>query len=211
MGREPRIEVPGSSYHLGSRGNRRCRIYTDDQERKMFLSMFGRIAKRYGWSLGTYVLMTNHYHLLMMIEGSLSDGMRELNGGFASYTNAKNELEGHLFKNRFWYEPIEDEAHYLETARYIVLNPVRAGLCASPEEWRWSSYGACAGLEFAPPFLKADELLRCFGSTPEAAREAYRGFVSEGISEARARDTSACQTPSRMCPVSRRGTCASRP
>lgn len=184
MGRGPRIEVPGGIYHLGSRGNRGCRVYTDDHEREVFLSLFGRLAKRHSWSLGTYCLMTNHYHLLMTIEEGLSDGMRELNGGFSSYTNAKNGLEGHLFQNRFWYELIEDEAHYLQAARYIVLNPVRAGICASPEEWRWSSYRACAGLEFAPPFLAANELLRCFGSSPERARAEYRAFVSEGIDEA---------------------------
>jgi REP element-mobilizing transposase RayT len=184
VGREPRIEVPGGIYHLGSRGNRGCRIYTDDHECETFLSMFGRIATRHGWSLATYVLMTNHYHLLMTIEGSLSNGMRELNGGFSSYTNAKNGLEGHLFKNRFWCEPIRDEAHYLETARYIVLNPVRAGICVLPDEWRWSSYRACAELEFAPTFLQSAELLRCFGSTPEAARDGYRRFVRDGIAEA---------------------------
>jgi hypothetical protein len=128
--------------------------------------------------------MSNHYHLLMTIESGLSDGVRELNGAFSAYTNRRHGLDGHLFKNRFWYEPIEDEAHYLAAARYIVLNPVRAGLCATPEEWRRSSYRACAGLEFVPPFLKADELLRCFGQTPAAARDAYRTFVSEGIERA---------------------------
>ncbi len=184
MARAPRIEIPGGIYHLGSRGNRGCQIYMDDHERKVFLRMFGRLSKRHGWQLGTYCLMTNHYHLLMTIERGLSDGMRELNGGFSSWTNQKNGLEGHLFKNRFWYEPIEDEAHYLQAARYIVLNPVRAGICASPEEWRWSSYRACVGLEFAPPFLAADELLRCFGDKPAAAREAYRSFVSDGIEDA---------------------------
>jgi len=159
----------------------------DDHEREVFLALFRRLATRHGWTLGTYCLMSNHYHLLMRIEQGLSDGMRELNGGFSSYTNARNGLEGHLFRNRFWCELMEDEAHYLQTARYIVLNPVRAGICATPEEWRWSSYRACAGLEFAPTFLAADELLRCFSDKPAAAREAYRGFVSEGIDEASAR------------------------
>jgi REP-associated tyrosine transposase len=130
MGRDRRIEVPGGLYHLGSQGNRGCTIYMDDREREGFLAMFGRISRRHGWKLGTYCLMTNHYHLLMKIESGLSDGMRELNGGFSSWTNAKNGLKGHLFKNRFWYEPIEDEAHYLQAARYIVLNPIRAGICA---------------------------------------------------------------------------------
>jgi putative transposase len=150
MPRKPRIEVPAGIYHVGSRGNRGCRIYADDHERKVFLRLFGRLAARHGWKVETYCLMTNHYHLLMRIEDRLSDGMRELNGGFSSYTNARNGLEGHLFENRFWCDLVEGEAHYLQTARYIVLNPIRAGLCASPEDWRWSSYRACVGLEFAP-------------------------------------------------------------
>jgi putative transposase len=183
MARGPRIEVPGGIYHVGSRGNRGCQIYTDNHEREVFLSLFGRLAKRHRWSLGTYCLMNNHYHLLMTIEEGLSDGMRELNGEFSSYTNARNGLDGHLFKNRFWCKLIIGEAQYLQTARYIVLNPIRAGLRELPEEWRWSSYRACAGLEFAPPFLAADELLRCFGKSPEAARETYRRFVRDGIEE----------------------------
>jgi putative transposase len=183
MGRALRIEVPGGIYHVGSRGNRGCPIYMDNEERETFLRIFGRLSKRHGWSLGTYCLMTNHYHLLMTIESGLSDGMRELNGGFSAYTNAKNDLDGHLFKNRFWCEPIESEAHFLTTVRYIVLNPIRAGICTSPDEWRWSSYRALAGLEFAPPFLATNDVLRCFGDSPARARDAYRRFVSEGIDE----------------------------
>jgi putative transposase len=212
MGREARIEVPGGIYHLGSRGNRGCPIYMDDDERKTFLRMFGRVSRRHGWSLATHCLMTNHYHLLMTIEERLSNGMRELNGGFSLYTNAKNDLLGHLFKNRFWYEPIESDAHFLETVRYIVLNPIRAGICDSPEEWCWSSYRALAGLDFAPPFLATDVVLRCFGDSPAKAREAFRQFVSEGIERDVAPDASRCQTPSRKSnAVSRCGTCASRP
>lgn len=185
MARGPRIEVPGGIYHVGSRGNRGCGIYTDDHERQVFLKLFGRLAKHHGWSLGTYVLMSNHYHLIMTIENGLSDGMRELNGQFSSYTNKRNRLEGHLFRNRFWCELIKDEAHFLQTARYIVLNPLRAGLCRSPEDWRWSSYRAIVGEDFAPPFLETTELLEAFAETPRAAREAYRRYVQEGVDELR--------------------------
>jgi putative transposase len=168
-------------YHVGARGNRGCRIYADDHECEVFLSLLGQLTKRHDWTLGTYCLMSNHYHLLLRIDQELSDGMRELNGGFSSYTNKRNGLEGHLFKNRFWCKLIEDEAQYLQTARYIVLNPIRSGLCRTPEGWRWSSYRACVGLEFGPDFLAADGLIGCFGNTPAEARAAYRKFVYDGI------------------------------
>jgi REP-associated tyrosine transposase len=186
MARQPRIEVPGGIYHVGTRGNRGCRIYADDHERETFLTLFGRLSERHAWKLETYVLMSNHYHLLMQIEDGLSEGMRELNGGFARYTNVRNGLDGHLFGKRFWCELVKDEAHYLQTARYIVLNPIRAGICAAPEDWRWSSYRACLGLEFPPPSLATDELLRCFGGSPAAARNAFREFVNDGLEDARA-------------------------
>jgi REP element-mobilizing transposase RayT len=195
MARGPRIEMPGGIYHVGARGNRGCLIYMDDHEREIFLALLGRLATRNEWRLGAYCLMSNHYHLLMTIESGLSNGMRDLNGGFSSYTNAKNRLDGHLFKNRFWCKLITTDAQYLQTARYIVLNPLRAGVCASPEEWRWSSYRACAGIEFAPSFLKTDGVLRCFADKPEAARGAYRDFVSEGVAEALAKAASRGQTP----------------
>jgi putative transposase len=203
MARPPRIEVPDGIYHVCTRGNGGCRIYADDHERETFLRLFGRLSKRYAWKLGTYVLMSNHYHLLMQIEDGLSEGMRELNGGFARYTNVRNGLDGHLFGKRFWCELIETEAHYLQSARYIVLNPIRAGICAAPEDWRWSSYRACIGLEFALPFLEADDLLRCFGASPAAAQTAFREFVNDGVEDARAGtrpgaaggDTSRCQAP----------------
>jgi putative transposase len=182
MARTPRIEVPGGTYHVGSRGNRGCRIYADDYERTVFLKLFERIAARHRWRCLSYCLMSNHYHLVITIEdGGLSDGMRELNGGFASFTNARHRLDGHLFRNRFWSELIETEAHMLETARYVVLNPVRAEICTTPKAWPWSSYRASVGLAFAPPFLAVEELLRCFGPLPRPARRTYAAFVRDGL------------------------------
>lgn len=182
MAREPRIEVPGGYYHVGSKGNRGCQIYADDFERRLFLTLLGLAASRFRWTCHAYCLMTNHYHLLIQLElGGLSAGMQLLNGWFARFSNWRHGWEGHLFKNRFWSEVIEDEQHLLESARYIVLNPVRAGICKAPEEWAWSSYRACAGLDFTPPFLAATEHLRLLGPSPTAARRAYRTFVHDGI------------------------------
>jgi putative transposase len=185
MARHPRIELPGGMYHVGARGNRGCRIYADDYERRIFLTLLERIVARYRWTCLAYCLMSNHYHLVISIEdGGLSDGMRELNGEFACFTNVRHGLEGHLFRNRFWSELIEREAHMLEGSRYVVLNPVRAGLCERPARWRWSSYRACAGLDFPPAFLAAGELLRLFGSTPRRARRGYAAFVRQELEAA---------------------------
>lgn len=187
MPREPRIEIPGGIYHIGSRGNRGCAIYADDFERRIFLKLLSLVVRRFRWTCHSYCLMGNHYHLLIQLElGGLSDGLQLLNGAFARFSNRRHDYVGqHLFRNRFWSELIEDESQLLETARYIVLNPIRAGICKVPEDWSWSSYRACAGLDFAPHFLAATQHLRFFGKVPSAARRAYRNFVRDGIDAGR--------------------------
>lgn len=183
VARELRIEVPGGFYHVGSRGNRGCQVYADDFERGVFLKLLALATTRFGWRCHAYCLMSNHYHLLIQLDvGGLSAGIQLVNSLFARFSNRRHGYVGqHLFRNRFWSELLKDESHLLETARYIVLNPVRGGICAEPGLWRWSSYRACAGYEFAPTFLAAGELVRLFGSSPAAARRAYRAFVRDGI------------------------------
>lgn len=183
MPREPRIEVPGGYYHVSSRGNRGCTIFEDDYERRVFLFLLSIAAARWRWTCHAFVLMSNHFHLVIQLElGGLSDGMQFLNASFARLSNRRHGYVGqHLFRNRFWSELIRDDVHLREAARYIVLNPVRANICSAPEGWRWSSYRACAGLEFAPRFLAANEHLRLFDEKPSVARRAYRAFVAEGI------------------------------
>ena len=187
MSRELRIEVPGGIYHLGSRGNRGCVIYEDDFERRVFLRLLSLVTKRFGWTCHAYVLMSNHFHLLIQLDvGGLSDGMQVLNGCFAKFSNNRNGYVGqHLFRNRFWSEQVVDDAQLLQTARYIVLNPVRANICEKPDDWRWSSYRACAGIDFAPSFLAVTRHLRLFGARPSVASRTYREFVYDGLTAAR--------------------------
>lgn len=182
MAREPRIEVVGGIYHVSSKGNRGCVVYEDDLERRVFLNMLGLVIQRFGWVCHSFCLMSNHFHLLIQLQlGGLSDGMQVLNGSFARFSNRRHGNVGHLFRNRFWSAQLADDAHLLQAARYIVLNPVRAGICERPDQWPWSSYRACAGLEFAPRFLAASEHLRLFAAKPSAARRVYREFVRDGI------------------------------
>jgi len=183
MARKPRIEIPGALYHVGARGNRGCAIYEDDEERRFFLRLLALAVKRFDWTCHSFVLMSNHFHLLIQLEwGGLSDGMQFLNGMYAKFSNHRHGYVGqHLFRNRFWSEQVATEQHVMAAARYIVLNPVRAGVCDAPEEWPWSSYRACAGSHFAPPFLAVSTHLALFGSTPVEAKRAYRQFVDAGI------------------------------
>jgi REP element-mobilizing transposase RayT len=182
VAREPRIEVPGGIYHLSSKGNRGCVVYEDDFERRVFLKQLSLVSRRFGWTCHSFCLMSNHFHLLVQLElGGLSAGMQLLNGSFSRFSNRRHGNVGHLFRNRFWSAQLTDDAHLLQVARYIVLNPVRAGLCERPDDWAWSSYRACAGLEFPPRFLAAAQHLGLFGTTPSSARRAYREFVRAGI------------------------------
>lgn len=181
MGRPLRAEHPGGIYHVTSRGSNKEAIFLDDADHRIFGALLGRYALRHRWIVLAWAEMPNHYHLLVQIPfGGLSRGMQLLNGGYAARFNHRHGRSAHVFRNRFFAGQIESEAHLIEAARYIVLNPVRAGLCASPDRWPWSSYRASAGLTLAPPFLSVSALLRLFGRSPRVASRLYREFVAMG-------------------------------
>jgi REP element-mobilizing transposase RayT len=182
MPRAHRVQIAGGLYHLTSRGNRRQSIFGDDQDRRWFLGLLGIVVDRLGWRCHSYCLMPNHYHLVAETpEPDLSRGMRELNSRYASCFKWRYGLDGHLFQGRFRSILVEREEHLLEAARYVVLNPVRAGLCENPEEWRWSSYRATLGLERKPAFLSLEPLLGRFGGVSEKGRLSFAAFVREGV------------------------------
>jgi REP element-mobilizing transposase RayT len=182
MARAPRYLPPGGYYHVTSRGNNKQAIYLDDADRAIFLELLARFSRREGWPAIAYCLMTNHYHLIVHLpEGGLSSGIQLLNGGFARRFNRRHGRTDHLFRQRFTCAQIQSEAHLVEACRYVVLNPVRAGLCNKPEHWLWSSYRSSAGLALAEPFLQESTLLKLFGRTPVDARRAYRDFVAQGL------------------------------
>ena len=177
MARAPRILEPGGIYHVGTRGNNKETIFHDDVDRMDFLRRLAKVALRYYWQGWAYCLMGNHFHFVLQIPHlGLSSGMQELNTGYAIRTNKRHGRTGHLVRNRFYSKPIEDDSHLLETCRYVVMNPVRAGLCTTPADWPWSSYRATAGLEYPHPFLDVDRILGLFGGRPVA----YRNFIRSG-------------------------------
>jgi len=141
MGRPLRLEVPGGTFHVTSRGNRRQAIYHDDDDRRLFLLLRDRVVRRCGWHLKAHCLLTNHFHLLVETpKPNLSIGMHQLNGVYASIFNQRHRVDGHLFEARFGSSLVETEDHLAETLRYIAFNPVKAGLCDHPRDWPWSSF-----------------------------------------------------------------------
>jgi putative transposase len=182
MARPLRIEFSGALYHVTSRGNERRPIFRSDHDRRTFLEFLGQAATRFGWSVTAYVLMTNHFHLVIQTpEPNLSRGMHWLNSRYAGWFNWKRERSGHLFQGRFKSFLIEKEAYFAEVLRYVVLNPVRAKMVERPEDYRWSSYRATAGLAGAPEWLDLPSAYLAFGLDEAAAQSEYRGFVQAKI------------------------------
>ncbi len=182
MARPLRIEFPGAVYHVTSRGNARADIFDDDPDREIFLKVLGQVVKRFNWLCHAYCLMGNHYHLLIETpEGNLSAGMRQLNGVYTQAFNRVHHRDGHVFKGRFKAILVEKESHLLELCRYVVLNPVRAGVAERPEQYRWSSYLSTTGKAAQPGFLTIAWLLGNFSNSLPESRHRYRQFVKEGI------------------------------
>jgi REP element-mobilizing transposase RayT len=147
MSRPVRIEFPNALYHVTARGDRREDIFEDDVDRQAFLEIFGQVVKQFNWLCYAWCLMDNHYHLLIQTPyANLSKGMRQLNGVYTQSSNRRHARVGHLFQGRFKAILVDSDAYLLELARYVVLNPVRAGMVRKPDKWAWSSYRASMGL-----------------------------------------------------------------
>lgn len=182
MARPRRIEFSGALYHVTCRGNAREAIYWDDSDRELFLKFLVQVIDRYRFLCYGYCLMDNHYHLLIEThDPNLSGGMRHLNGLYTQRFNRQHHRVGHLFQGRFKAILVEKESYLLELCRYMVLNPVRAGLVQDPAQWAWSSYRALIGEVEVPRWLSADWVWRQFDTHRKSAQKKYTAFVLAGL------------------------------
>jgi REP element-mobilizing transposase RayT len=184
MARPLRLEFPGALYHVTARGNAQQPIFLDDTDRHHFLRLLGGEIQQQRWRCYVYCLMGNHYHLVVEApEPNLSRGLRRLHGTYTQWFNRRHRQVGHLLQGRFKSVLVEKESYLLELARYVVLNPVRAGLVTDPSDWVWSSYRATVGRQDAPDWLDVPAVLTLFDPVAATAQAAYRRFVADGVGQ----------------------------
>lgn len=182
MARPLRLELAGGLYHVTSRGDRREDIFFDDADRLAWLEVFAQTCKRFNWVCHAWCLMDNHYHIVVeTIEGNLAQGMRHLNGVYTQTFNRTHKRVGHVFQGRYKAIIVEKDGYLLELARYVVLNPLRAGMVKDIADWHWSSYAAMLGTQNAPEWLQTDWILGQFSPQRRRAINLYIDFVRAGV------------------------------
>jgi REP element-mobilizing transposase RayT len=185
MARPLRIEFPGALYHVTARGNERSAIFRDEADRAQFIDVVGRLPERFGSIIHGYVLMGNHYHLLIETpQPTLSKTMHYLNATYTGHFNRRHERAGHLLQGRYKGLLIQKDNYLLSVSRYIHLNPVRAGMTRKPEEYEWSSYREYIGKRKSMGWLASGWVLGQFSNDAQKARRLYGNFVEEGIGSA---------------------------
>jgi REP element-mobilizing transposase RayT len=167
-------------YHVNTRGNRGQPTFLKTGDRYDYYARLALVVKRCGWIVLADCQMTNHVHLLVQTPfANISEGMHFLNGTYAQSFNWHHGYRGHLWQDRFYSVVMEDNDQLKWAARYVVRNPVRAGIGDLPDEWKWSSCGVTAGRGPGRRHLRAEALLQYFSRDLERARNIYYEFVCD--------------------------------
>ncbi len=197
MPRKPRIEFAGAVYHVMSRGNRQDAIFLDDRDCETFLDTLAEACGRTGWRVHAFVLMGNHYHLLLDTpQANLVAGMKWLQGTYTQRFNSRHRQWGHLLQGRYKALVVDSSAgEYFQTVgSYVHLNPARAGLfdlaLGKLSDFRWSSYPLYLRPSKRPDWLCVDRILGAAGlADDKAGRDAFRRIMQKRVAEIAAHAT----------------------
>lgn len=193
MPRTARQDYPGAVHHIFVRSVARSVVAVDDADYERAILRLRRAVSRFELVCHAWCVLPNHAHLLVTSQqGNISRAMHWLGTCTAQSFNHRHERSGHLYGGRFGSRLVESDKHLLELARYLPLNPVRAGLCRSAGDWLWSSYASTIGMRPQPSFLDPSAFLGMFGSVG-----AYAAWVAEGVDPAVLNEDGAPQPPPR--------------
>lgn len=182
MGRAPRAEPINLPIHLTARGVRRLRLFNDDVDYETYTELLGFAARKHRWTVLGFCLLPNHVHLVVRLdEPTLSRGMHWLQSAHARRFNARHGYQGHAFDARFFSTPIESEEHLFRVCRYVPMNPVVAGLCADPADWRWSSFASIAGERDDFSFVAVRRVRLLYGRTQASGGRGFAEAVRSSI------------------------------
>lgn len=186
MARPLRIEYEGAFYHVFSRGNKKQPIFHTARDRHTFLKTLERMSERFDVTIFAYVLMNNHYHLLLRTNyANLSKSMHWLGTTYTTNFNLANSQTGHLFQGRFKSIVVENESYLLRLSYYIHRNPLRAGLSKRLADYKWSTYPVYAYNRRCPSWLDTRLILSQFTPSDDvhkAYREKVQVYSKEKIS-----------------------------
>ncbi len=184
MPRRSRLQVAGLPVHIIQRGNNRQACFFADDDYLFFLDHLAQIAKRFRCALHAYVLMTNHFHLLLTSELDAGPSllMKFLGQRYVQYVNRTYRRSGSLWEGRFRSGLVQTDRYLLGCYRYIELNPVRANMVKHPIEYPWSSYAANGGGKPVSWITPHGEYL-ALGQEDESRRAAYRGLFDSELDQ----------------------------
>jgi len=167
----PRDSAPGL-HHVWVNATGNWAYFIDDADRLTWLRLFERVATKWGWKAPAFCQMTTHVHAIVDVpDVSLPSGMQYLNREYTKRFNARHDRLGHFVRKRFGSSRIVDAPDLLGTYSYVVLNPVREGMCPRPEDWRWSSYATTLQLTSDFGFVEAQTVLAELGGSIDALRK----------------------------------------
>lgn len=184
MPRRPRFIIPEVPLHVIQRGNNRAPTFESTTELTRFRELLVDAARKFECEIHAYVLMTNHFHLLLTPASSRSVAamMQAIGRRYVPWVNARRNRTGTLWEGRFKSSIIDSERYLMTCARYIELNPVRAGMVSTPRLYRWSSYRHNAHGE-EDDAITPHQAYGALGSTWSERRTAYRGLFRDPLSE----------------------------